>query len=108
MTKQEDSEPLIRALWVVLIIWFLLAPRGFVKAEGIKIYKMPETIVVRITGQQSCTENMRYHTEVIDFKEYVKGVLPNEWGHHWPEESLKAGAIAVVNEFCSMCFNPRR
>lgn len=95
MSKQEDSEPLIRLTIVVLLIWLLFYPLIDARAEGIKIYKMPETIVVRITGQKTCTENMRYHTERIDFKEYVKGVLPNEWGHHWPEESLKAGAIAV-------------
>jgi len=31
----------------------------------------------------------------MDFKEYVKGVLPAEWGNNWNQESLKAGAIAV-------------
>ena len=89
------DDPLLKTFWVILIIWLLLAPTGFVRAEGIKIYKIPETIVVRITGQESCTENMRYYMEEIDFKEYVKGVLPNEWGSTWHEESLKAGAIAV-------------
>jgi len=57
--------------------------------------QLPETIDVRITGQAECKPNLHYHIETIDFKEYVKGVLPNEWGHEWPEESLRAGAIAV-------------
>jgi peptidoglycan hydrolase-like amidase len=35
--------------------------------------------------------------ERVDFKTYVKNVLPNEWVSTWPTESLKAGAIAVKN-----------
>ena len=31
----------------------------------------------------------------VDFKTYVKNVLPNEWVSSWPAESLKAGAVAV-------------
>lgn len=31
----------------------------------------------------------------VDFKTYVKNVLPNEWVPSWPAESLKAGAMAV-------------
>jgi len=33
--------------------------------------------------------------DVINFKDYVKGVLPAEWLSYWPEESLKAGAICA-------------
>ncbi|MFC4063006.1 SpoIID/LytB domain-containing protein [Planomonospora corallina] len=35
--------------------------------------------------------------ERVDFKTYVKNVLPNEWRSHWPRESLRAGAVAVKN-----------
>ncbi|NUT41226.1 MAG: hypothetical protein HOV86_14665 [Thermoactinospora sp.] len=35
--------------------------------------------------------------ERVDFKTYVKNVLPNEWVTSWPAESLKAGALAVKN-----------
>jgi SpoIID/LytB domain protein len=38
---------------------------------------------------------MYYEVVEMDFKYYVKGVLPNEWVRFWPEESLKAGAIAA-------------
>ena len=38
---------------------------------------------------------MHYRTETIDFKEYVQGVLPNEWLPKWDQEALRAGAIAV-------------
>ena len=33
----------------------------------------------------------------VNFKKYVKDVLPNEWYATWPKESLRAGAIAVKN-----------
>ncbi|MEV4892597.1 SpoIID/LytB domain-containing protein [Nonomuraea sp. NPDC055795] len=35
--------------------------------------------------------------ERVDFKTYVKNVLPNEWVSSWPRESLRAGALAVKN-----------
>ncbi|AWS49119.1 hypothetical protein DKM19_42185 [Streptosporangium sp. 'caverna'] len=33
----------------------------------------------------------------VEFKTYIKNVLPNEWPSYWPAESLRAGAIAVKN-----------
>jgi Stage II sporulation protein/Peptidase inhibitor family I36 len=33
----------------------------------------------------------------VEFKTYIKNVLPNEWPSYWPRESLRAGAIAVKN-----------
>lgn len=33
--------------------------------------------------------------ERVDFKSYVKNVLPNEWITSWPAASLEAGAMAV-------------
>ena len=56
---------------------------------------MPATIDVRVTGLAVCEPEMKYQTQTIDFKEYVKGTLPNEWHPTWHEESLKAGALAV-------------
>ena len=59
---------------------------------------MPETIPVAITGLEDCRTDLPngpYPVLEIDFKEYVKGVLPNEWYPTWNEESLKAGAVVV-------------
>jgi len=56
---------------------------------------IPETIRVRVTGLDACTWEAPYKVVEMDFKEYVKGVLPAEWGNNWHEESLKAGAMAV-------------
>ena len=50
---------------------------------------------MRVTGLTYCDPGMTYRVQVMDFKEYVKGVLPNEWYPKWHDESLKAGAIAV-------------
>ncbi len=33
--------------------------------------------------------------QTLDFRDYVKHVLPNEWGASWKRESLRAGAMAV-------------
>lgn len=56
---------------------------------------VPETITIRFTGQDRCYTGIPYRIVEMDFKEYVKGVLPAEWGNNWHEESLKAGAMAV-------------
>ncbi|MBK9124841.1 MAG: SpoIID/LytB domain-containing protein [Chloroflexi bacterium] len=58
------------------------------------------TIRVGITPYIHCGDwlaNDKEITEIIemDFREYVKNVLPNEWPNAWPTESLRAGAIAV-------------
>jgi hypothetical protein len=55
----------------------------------------PQTILVRITGDWPCNVRAPYSLVTMDFNMYVKNVLPNEWYYWWPEESLKAGAVAV-------------
>jgi hypothetical protein len=50
--------------------------RALGAAEDIPI---PETIRVRVTGNAICNLSIQYNVEVIDFKDYVKHVLPNEW-----------------------------
>nr|WP_311132661.1 SpoIID/LytB domain-containing protein [Nonomuraea gerenzanensis] len=51
--------------------------------------KLPTTILVYRASLD--------RVERVDFKTYVKNVLPNEWVSSWPSESLKAGAMAVKN-----------
>lgn len=55
----------------------------------------PETIRVGITGDWVCEPAAPYTVEVVDFKTYVKRVLPNEWYTFWPREALRAGAVSV-------------
>jgi hypothetical protein len=57
---------------------------------------LPENIRVRISGSPySCSTSRPYTVKVINFKQYAKNVLPNEWGARWPADSLRAGATAV-------------
>ena len=54
----------------------------------------PETIRVWRSsrgGSSSCSGDV----EVMDFDDYVKGVLPREWIRSWETESLRAGAVAI-------------
>ncbi|MEV4583206.1 SpoIID/LytB domain-containing protein [Nonomuraea jabiensis] len=51
--------------------------------------KLPTTILVYRKSLD--------RVERVEFKTYVKNVLPNEWVSSWPSESLKAGAMAVKN-----------
>jgi hypothetical protein len=56
---------------------------------------LPETIRVRMTSNVAvCNMDAPYTVEVVDFKEYVRNVLPNEWVNTWPRESLRVGAMA--------------
>lgn len=57
---------------------------------------LPLKIRVRVAGYPyHCDTSRDYTVETIDFRDYVKGVLPNEWGATWPDDSLRAGAMAV-------------
>jgi hypothetical protein len=57
---------------------------------------LPVTIRVRMTSNVAvCNMNAPYTVEVVDFKEYVQNVLPNEWINTWPRESLRVGAMAA-------------
>lgn len=49
--------------------------------------KLPSTILVYRVGLG--------RVDRVDFKTYVKNVLPNEWVTSWPKASLEAGAVAV-------------
>jgi len=56
---------------------------------------LPSTIRVRVTGYAYCDLARPYTVQTIDFHEYVRHVLPNEWVPTWPWESLRAGAMAA-------------
>ncbi len=49
--------------------------------------KLPSTILVYRVGLG--------RVDRVDFKTYVKNVLPNEWISSWPRESLRSGAMAT-------------
>jgi hypothetical protein len=56
---------------------------------------LPEFVRVRVTGQVgTCNPSLPYTVEVVEFKDYVKHVLPYEWIPGWPRESFRAGAMA--------------
>lgn len=55
----------------------------------------PATIRVWVTGRTKCDKYAPGEVQVVDFKEYVKHVLPNEWFASWPQDSLRAGAMAA-------------
>ena len=57
---------------------------------------LPEKIRIRVSGYPyNCDTSRNYKIQVVDFKQYVKDVLPNEWGASWPANSIRAGAMAV-------------
>ncbi|MFI7703205.1 SpoIID/LytB domain-containing protein [Nonomuraea sp. NPDC049480] len=64
------------------------APSTGCKTDGTDT-KLPTTILVYRKSLD--------RVERVEFKTYVKNVLPNEWVSSWPTESLKAGAMAVKN-----------
>ena len=59
------------------------------------ILLIPQSITVRVTADPVCKTGQSYHNEVVEFREYIKDVLPNEWLPTWNEEALKAGAVAA-------------
>ena len=91
----DDVKSLISKIIIILFLFLLFIPSGVAFADdGDEPFVIPETIRVRITGDETCDGKFS-HVEIIDFKEYVKGVLAAEWGNRWHVNSLKAGAVAV-------------
>ncbi|MDL4815090.1 peptidase inhibitor family I36 protein [Actinomadura opuntiae] len=64
----------------------LVAQPGGCKTDGTNS-KLPTSILVYRVGLG--------RVDRVDFKTYVKNVLPNEWVSSWPSASLDAGAMAV-------------
>jgi hypothetical protein len=67
---------------------------------------IPPAIRVGVTGQVKCYYNIDddpaqrvyypfQRLDIIDFRDYAKSVLPQEWPASWPADSLRAGAMAV-------------
>lgn len=79
------------------------------------IYPTPDKITVRVTGEKQCYSGIPYTVQEVDFKDYVKGVMVNEFGYqHWTyrfngsewvryqlvphdEETLRVAAIVIKN-----------
>ncbi len=55
----------------------------------------PGTIRVYVTGSHTCDRYAEGTVKVVDYKQYLKHVLPNEWFASWEPEALRAGAMAV-------------
>ncbi len=68
----------------------------------IENFEIPETIQVRVAGSPyHCDPWRSYTVEEVQFRDYVRHVLPNEWhlvdagGGEGYWESMRAGAVAV-------------
>jgi MYXO-CTERM domain-containing protein len=55
----------------------------------------PATIRVWRRSIDGATASCSGRIDVIDFDEYVKGVLPHEWIASWNAASLRAGSLAI-------------
>jgi hypothetical protein len=56
---------------------------------------IPKNIRIRVAGYPyHCDTDRDYDIHFVDFKQYAKNVLPNEWAL-WSDDSLRAGAMAV-------------
>jgi len=57
---------------------------------------IPQNIRVRVAGYPyHCDTDRDYEIKIVNFKQYVKNVLPNEWSYLWLSDSLRAGAMAA-------------
>jgi len=56
---------------------------------------IPKNIRIRVAGYPyHCDTDRDYKIQIVNFKQYAKNVLPNEWAL-WSDDSLRAGAMAV-------------
>ena len=73
-----------------------LADLGRAGVEPLDVaFEPPESIRVWRRAIDGSSSSCSGRVDVISFEQYVRGVLPHEWIPSWPEESLKAGAVAI-------------
>lgn len=95
----RDPEAIARALGTPALR-DLYVPQFDTPHSQVSHFVIPRTIKVGITPFAHCGQWLNAGQPIIeviemDFMEYVKNVLPNEWPNSWHPESLKAGAMAV-------------
>jgi len=76
-----------RMALVVFLVSMLTTVFDIASVYAVSSLFPPSTIRVLITATGEI--------KVVNFEDYVKNVLPNEWYASWPMEALKAGAMAV-------------
>ncbi|UOF90450.1 hypothetical protein LSG31_21770 [Fodinisporobacter ferrooxydans] len=94
----------MKRLFALILILSLLLPVTYMqKAEAQRdpIGKTPYPTTIRIAVREnniSGTPDPRgriIYVMNVNFEQYIRDVLPNEWMPSWKQESLKAGALAV-------------
>jgi hypothetical protein len=77
-------------------------------------FEIPLTIKVGLTPYVHCSDWVNAGMPVdevieMDFKEYIRNVLPNEWVNSWHPQSLQTGAVAAKSFawWRIMLVNPR-
>ncbi|MBA2362765.1 MAG: hypothetical protein H0V86_04460 [Chloroflexia bacterium] len=68
---------------------------SYTSTETGSVTTPPGVIRVWVTGSNVCDPNAKGTVVNVDFKQYVKHVLPHEWFASWPQEALRAGAMAA-------------
>ncbi|MEM9195604.1 MAG: SpoIID/LytB domain-containing protein [Myxococcota bacterium] len=55
----------------------------------------PATVRIWRRGLDGSTRSCSGRVDVLEFEEYIKGVLPHEWIPSWHDNSLRAGSLAI-------------
>lgn len=94
--RDDPSDPALRPEARARILGETpMAPAGEVGAVRAALEAPPETIRIWRRSLDGASASCEGRIDVIDFEEYVKGVLPHEWIASWHDESLRAGALAI-------------
>lgn len=62
---------------------------------GVADFEVPQTIDVWRKSIDGASYSCDGIIETVEFEDYVRGVLPQEWIRSWEDESLRAGAVAI-------------
>jgi peptidoglycan hydrolase-like amidase len=94
----------MKRLACLVLIFALLLPVSYIQQAEAQLHHIsktpyPKTLRVAVRENNiSGTPDPRgriIYVMNVNFEQYVRDVLPNEWMPSWHSESLKAGALAV-------------
>lgn len=94
--RDDPGDPALRPEARALLLGLpTTTPEGDVGVARAALEAPPETIRIWRRSIDGASASCDGRIDVIDFDEYVRGVLPHEWIASWHEQSLRTGALAI-------------
>ncbi len=94
--RDDPADPALRPEARAWILGEAVEPEpGAVGRATAALSAAPTTIRIWRRSIDGATASCSGRVDVMDFEDYIRGVLPHEWIASWHDESLRAGALSI-------------